>query len=698
MTNHHDIWIESGSIRFGPVYVEGAISGHTNASSGQKDQHEFLQKHDNKTRKLWFLWPQALTKVTPERVGKCGCIGGCNFFGLNSNGLNFFEPARSDIAERKNIAIPVLRDPIADPGYGQSVLHEHQFVVHGYSGFGIYLEQLLPLNWPNTCQEPKMLPECPDYRTHKSSSSHNSADTPKHPKYHRSFSGKHGTPVSNGTASRKRSISTTLDGGRKVKSSAKGSYTRLHSGATSDPVNPLSLEDKLLGKASSLMEVPTGSEHTAAATTASEASGTKSTIVRTESLISDVLSFYSLDGDDNSSKVSFGLSSPKSLRSLSSRCKLSNASPTSTQYDTAPCSEVNSPTSSQFESATTSGAFASPTTSQYETASMGRNSSSMSFDTPTLQPDSPVNLDALEEEDGFDHDDDDDDTISRAASSGSFISAVSEHEDLGLVNLHMQVNKPITDSPLLMSSYISHLTQLRCSHWNDPAAILSHEQTTSKRFTPEYDMLEEGFSVINMRDKILDGGANEDPDDENLNGFDWDSQQTATESNERSEFVSSLSDSNTSKTTIIVKFKGSIDIICCPIVLESLEKTLDSLVKTFQGLHPISVVNHLHSQSVDRVESRNTLKKEKSLDLQEKLIVEARDSKVKEKDSAAAAAAASSLPSDTLRYTTQSLSFPCTLSFSCFARRYLNFYPQYPTRLDFMFHMRVFFPPRILLT
>ena len=453
------------------------------------------------------------------------------------------------------------------------------------------------------------------------------------------FSGKHGTPVSNGTAGRKRSTSTTLEG-RKVKSSNKGSYTRLHSVAASDQAhNSISMEDKSLGKASSLIEVPTGSDNSE--------SSTKSTIVRTESLVSDVLSFYSLDGDDNTSKVSLGLSSPKSFRSLShsNSRKLSNASPTSTQYDTAPCSTVNSPTTSQFESMT-SQTLTSPNTSQYETASMGRNSSSMSFDTPTLQPDSPVNLGALEEEDDFD----DDDTISRAASSGSFISAVSEHEDLGLVNLHMQVNKPITDSPLLMSSYISHLTQLRCSHWNDSVAILSHELYSNKRyFTPDYDMLEEGFSVINMRDKIEAGkeeqqqSSKSDGSGDNISGFDWDSQTP--ESNERSEFVSSLSDSNTSKTTIIVKFKGSIDIICCPIVLESLEKTLNSLVKTFQGLHPISVVNHLHAQSVDRVESRNTLKKEKSLDLQEKLIVEARDSKVKDKDSAA------NLPSDTLRYT-----------------------------------------------
>ena len=67
---------------------------------------------------------------------------------------------------------------------------------------------------------------------------------------------------------------------------------------------------------------------------------------------------------------------------------------------------------------------------------------------------------------------DDDDTLSRTLSENSFMSAMSEHDDFGLVNLHMQVNKPITDSPLLMSSYISHLSQYRCSYWDETVSIL----------------------------------------------------------------------------------------------------------------------------------------------------------------------------------------------------------------------------------
>lgn len=53
-----------------------------------------------------------------------------------------------------------------------------------------------------------------------------------------------------------------------------------------------------------------------------------------------------------------------------------------------------------------------------------------------------------------------DSSDSHSVSSTSFISAMSSQEDMTLVNLHMQVNKPIVDSPLLMSSYVSHLTQV----------------------------------------------------------------------------------------------------------------------------------------------------------------------------------------------------------------------------------------------
>ena len=126
-------------------------------------------------------------------------------------------------------------------------------------------------------------------------------------------------------------------------------------------------------------------------------------LVRTESLVSDTLSFYSFDGEASSrpSEVSSPKSPRSSLAPESSRDTMSNRT-----------------------------------------------------ETPTL---------AYQSQDTDDFSAEPKSSLSRSVSSTSFMSATSEQEDFGLVNLHMQVNKPITESPLLMSSYISHLSQLRCS-------------------------------------------------------------------------------------------------------------------------------------------------------------------------------------------------------------------------------------------
>ena len=62
-----------------------------------------------------------------------------------------------------------------------------------------------------------------------------------------------------------------------------------------------------------------------------------------------------------------------------------------------------------------------------------------------------------------------DSSDTHSVSSTSFISAVSSQEDIALVNLHMQINKPITDSPLLMSSYVNQLSQVNA--YNSPLTM-----------------------------------------------------------------------------------------------------------------------------------------------------------------------------------------------------------------------------------
>lgn len=57
--------------------------------------------HDDRYKRLWFLWPSDSRSLV---TGKCGCVGGCAFFGRNRNGQRFFKPSRNDIQDGINIA------------------------------------------------------------------------------------------------------------------------------------------------------------------------------------------------------------------------------------------------------------------------------------------------------------------------------------------------------------------------------------------------------------------------------------------------------------------------------------------------------------------------------------------------------------------------------------------------------------------
>ncbi|XP_049522689.1 transmembrane protein KIAA1109 homolog isoform X1 [Dermacentor silvarum] len=68
----------------------------------------------------------------------------------------------------------------------------------------------------------------------------------------------------------------------------------------------------------------------------------------------------------------------------------------------------------------------------------------------------------------------DPDADSNSVSSTSFLSAVSSQEDVTLVNLHHQMDRPITESPLLMACYAAHLSQYQVANWEEAAAPLPH--------------------------------------------------------------------------------------------------------------------------------------------------------------------------------------------------------------------------------
>lgn len=111
-------------------------------------QNKYLKLHDEATKRLWFLWPQE----SGVKSTKCGCIGGCAFFGNNRNGPKFFKPSHHDFQDGINVAayrymmqkcmyenVRKLVDYFScfrinesgkEKGFGQSILHDGQLVFH----------------------------------------------------------------------------------------------------------------------------------------------------------------------------------------------------------------------------------------------------------------------------------------------------------------------------------------------------------------------------------------------------------------------------------------------------------------------------------------------------------------------------------------------------------------------------------------
>lgn len=97
--DNSDLWLEVGAVNFGPFIVESAVSLNIEDQHLHVVQQKFLKMHDVKLKRLWFLWPD-LNKA----VDKCGCTGGCAFFGNNRNGERFFKPSNKDLEDGINVA------------------------------------------------------------------------------------------------------------------------------------------------------------------------------------------------------------------------------------------------------------------------------------------------------------------------------------------------------------------------------------------------------------------------------------------------------------------------------------------------------------------------------------------------------------------------------------------------------------------
>ncbi|XP_054546358.1 bridge-like lipid transfer protein family member 1 isoform X3 [Talpa occidentalis] len=116
-------WLEAGSASLGLITVDVALAA--DHPSKHEAQRHFLETHDARTKRLWFLWPE--DNLTNRRCrNKCGCLGGCRFFGGTATGLDFFR--LEELTPSSSSAFSSTSTE-SDLCYGQSLLQPGEWIV-----------------------------------------------------------------------------------------------------------------------------------------------------------------------------------------------------------------------------------------------------------------------------------------------------------------------------------------------------------------------------------------------------------------------------------------------------------------------------------------------------------------------------------------------------------------------------------------
>ncbi|KAG8228088.1 hypothetical protein J437_LFUL000087, partial [Ladona fulva] len=765
--NNHDMWLEVGIVNFGPLIVEAAISPPNLQEGAHQIQqktllnqkvnlqklyncslfYRYLKLHDEKMKKLWFLWDGKVGGSTSRFGGKgrkCGCTGGCAFFGTNRNGPKFFTPSRHDVQEGINIAAFRIHGPNKDPGFGQSILHEGQLIFHTppYGSQDVSLQE--PSRWDiaTQAQEPSPRVSRESHAGKCSDSAGNILD--KDIKARESTATP--SPIGQVHSDKQplgRRFSCTSAGGvvpsTDVTSAAKDvPYARLLDSPALPP--KLDSDSRLDVPETVVVEVPKSScsdsklsvdyfgAHTAkevplppttVVTTAPPVTSTaqptavvspqqqrvrdtngsivntsdshhsltaaeieaeiSQKVQRTVSMSSENHSeaFFSADEDPNTMAAgaapststvsgivtwpvgrSVGAAERKFPSEMSIAMGAESPSPaerSGSQPHAVPhprlsshCSdhEIHTPEhrAQKGENNLKTSSSRMPESGEVRLRVSGSAFpfSEQPGDVEVSDVDIPEDLKGLgsifaRPESGLDSSSD-----SHSVSSTSFISAVSSQEDMTLVNLHMQVNKPIIDSPLLMSCYVNHLSQVKCTNWSQcslPPGCDAFSVPLFQRFengklhyiggtkVPHFETVTEGFTSLKMvgrrKGEHSDTGTASPPPlsasgKSPTRAYAWDTMtylpaepDVEPETDYDDELISQATENGT-KISLIVKLKGDMDVMVCPLVLESLQRFVDALTPMVSSLHPLTVLNRLHAGCISRVEAANILKKEQS--------------------------------------------------------------------------------------
>nr|XP_034186923.1 transmembrane protein KIAA1109 isoform X7 [Osmia lignaria] len=674
-----DIWLEVGSVALGPVILEAAISLPTPEHNLHLVQNKYLKLHDEATKRLWFLWPQE----SGVKSTKCGCIGGCAFFGNNRNGPKFFKPSYHDFQDGINVAAYRINESGKEKGFGQSILHDGQLVFH-----------TSPYNLPDVSLQdyPVTGLKVTTGTQDGSQTSKKSVERPRSVTDHNKDSGIEETSSTKliGT-----SASPFACSGERKLLDRRFSYTSMRGNSAKDvpysrlvdasPVaqlpQKLDSDSKLhTERSKSILSVPeietapkssvSDSKLAVDYFNASDMEPFESNSPQSLPIVSTDTNFS--ESIQSSTKTADGIKISDSHHSLYIKSESEEKLKQEVQRTISMSSENHSEAFYSADEDTSHGLSGSRTSSLRQSivgsgSVLNRNDSmkkKFSSDLSIVESSTNVNVPVSEKahtlerakpqmmsakrsprvnrNTSFQNDSNDanensglrDSSDSHSVSSTSFISAVSSQEDVTLVNLHMQVNKPIVDSPLLMSSYVSHLTQVRCSNWGQSSISAGSGAFTTPlfqrtdegrlvyvggRYVPKFETVTEGFTSLKMITRSdgspVASSSNKTPthpyiwDSSTLNQMEGEVHHTT----HNEEELLTVQNESGSRTTVIVKFKGDVDIMLSPMVLECLQRFIDAIIPTLATLHPLTILNHLHNECIGKVEDANILKQDQSL-------------------------------------------------------------------------------------
>lgn len=602
--SENENWVGVGSVSLGPLLIEAASSLPQTPKNMHLVQQKFLRLHDDKTKRLWFLWPN------DSRTSQCGCTGGCAFFGTNRNGPNFLKPTPSDLNEGINVAMfNVIETAPGEYGYGQSLLHSGQLVFH-----------TPPYNTMNVCLQPTnvstLIPSPLPQNLSKSPQSTERRSLTRRFSYTSMGKGSNNILVSSTKSDvpYARLVDSTIPLG----SSKIDSDSKLNKSVLSVPQMESSVSDSKLA-------MTCVAKDNANTTSKKQATTEHETFVVPKVPSRSVAvseSYYSL----NSQVPQEDALNPEVQRAMSITSENHSEAFFSADEDMFPSrsSSLKHSFGSRHSNPRDKSSFAinDITTNEKWTNSLTKSEHAD-------VPDTISNLSAGVQPD----------SESGSVSSTSFISAISSQEDMTLVNLHMQTNKPIVESPLLMASYMQNLPQYRCSNWTTCSLPSGSDAFTlplfkraddgslvyvGQKYLPKFEILGKVNILKLIAKKDVHSNQNQHGPYSNLaphfnsqikahpypQGW-WDIQQNVQDNQENSTDKSTTSTATTtsdSKSGLFIKLRGEVDMMLTPLVLESTQKFVESLTPVLANIHPITVISHLRLLCISTVESSNILK------------------------------------------------------------------------------------------